>query len=149
MKTSQRGIDLIKDFEGCELSAYVCSAGKTTIGYGHVIRQTDVIPDTITEAEANALLAKDLEQFEIAVLNAVDGELEQCEFDALIAWSFNIGTHAMANSTLVKMLNQQEAKSRIADQFLKWDKATIDGVKKPLAGLTRRRQAERAMFLGG
>jgi lysozyme len=144
MKTSQRGIDLIKEFEGCELNAYTCSAGKLTIGYGHVIRPTDVIPNTITESEADELLAKDLERFEIAVLEAVDVPMAQNEFDALVAWSFNVGSHAMANSTLVKKLNGKEAKTRVADELLRWDK--VNG--KPLAGLTRRRKAERAMFLG-
>jgi lysozyme len=144
MKTSQVGIDFIKEFEGCELTSYVCSAGKRTIGVGHVIRPTDVIPDTITEAEADALLAHDLERFEIAVLQAVEVPMEQNEFDALVSLSFNIGTGAFSNSTLLKMLNGKEAKARVSEQFLRWDK--VQG--KPLAGLTRRRKAERAMFLG-
>lgn len=141
MKTSQRGIDLIKEFEGCELKAYVCSAGKKTIGVGHVIRPTDVIPETITEAEADELLASDLVRFETDILSCVDVDLSQAQFDALVSLAFNVGGDAVKKSTLVRKLNAGEP---CADEFLRWDKCN----GKPLAGLTRRRQAERSMFLG-
>jgi len=141
MKTSQRGIDFIKEFEGCELNPYVCSAGRKTIGVGHVIRPGESFNPPLTEQEANDLLATDLVRFETAILDCVDVPLTQNEFDACVALAFNIGTHAFTNSTLVKMLNNGDAK--VADQFLRWDKCN----GKPLAGLTRRRAAERALFL--
>lgn len=143
MKTSQRGIDFIKEFEGLELTRYVCSAGKTTIGIGHVIRPTDMIPETITESEADALLARDLERFEIAMLEAIEVEVNQNEFDAIISLAFNCGAHAIANSTLMKLLNGGASREQCALQFLRWDKAN----GKPLPGLTRRRQAEKDLFL--
>lgn len=143
MKTSQAGIDFIKSFEGCELEPYVCSAGKKTIGVGHVMRRDEAY-ERITPAQADAILAKDLERFEEAVLDAVDVPLSQYEFDACISLAFNIGAHAFANSTLVRLLNHNTDKPTCAEQFLRWDK--VNG--KPLAGLTRRRAAERELFLG-
>lgn len=143
MKTSQRGIDFIKEFESFSPTIYQCSAGKSTIGFGHVLRAGESFLGPLTLPQANELLAKDLERFEIAVLEAVDVPLNQNEFDACVSLSFNIGGSAFANSTLVKMLNKEEARTRVADQFSRWDKVA----GKPLAGLTRRRAAEREMFL--
>ena len=144
MKTSQRGIDFIKEFEGCELNAYICSAGNKTIGVGHVIRPTDVIPDTITASEADALLAKDLERFEIAVLEAITADMTQYQFDAFVSLAFNIGGSAFSGSTLVRLFNAGVSPVEVSKQFLRWDK--VNG--KPLAGLSRRRKAESEMFLG-
>jgi GH24 family phage-related lysozyme (muramidase) len=142
MKTSQVGIDFIKEFEAFEPRPYRCSANRMTIGYGHVIRSGEDIT-VLTEQQASDLLAKDLERFEADVLGAIDVPLEQHQFDALVSLAFNIGGSAFKGSTLARILNEREYKSA-AEQVLRWDK--VNG--KPLAGLTRRRKAERAMFLG-
>lgn len=142
LRTSQNGVDLIKHFEGCRLKAYKCSAGVWTIGYGHT--GPDVSPSlAITEQQAEQLLEQDLEVFERAVSKLISVPLSQYEFDALVSFAFNVGARALDTSTLRRLLNAGDH-AGAADQFLRWDK--VDG--KPLEGLTRRRMAERAMFLG-
>jgi lysozyme len=146
VKTSQRGVDLIKKFEGFRAQAYKCSAGTWTVGYGSTrlwgrpVREDD----TITLAEAEAQLRLDVEQFERDVLEAVSWPLTQPEFDALVSFTYNVGAAAMRRSTLVRLLNQGHV-HEAADEFLRWDLANGQRV----AGLTRRRAAERAMFLEG
>ena len=142
MKTSPEGIALIKSFEGCILKTYNCSAGVKTIGYGHT--GPDVKAGmVITQELADSLLRQDLHKFETGVTAAVKRVPEQCEFDALVAFSFNVGLGALQKSTLLRKLNADDVRGA-ADEFLKWDKAG----GKQLAGLTRRRKAERAMFIG-
>jgi len=146
MKTGERGLDLIKEFEGCKLSAYQCPAGIWTIGIGstHYGDGTPVTKNRTlpTEKAAIALLAATIGQFEKAV-NAMGVELTQNEFDALVCLCYNIGAGNFLKSTLVKMLKAGDDKAEIAQQFLRWDKAG----GKSLAGLTRRRNAEAELFL--
>lgn len=146
MKISERGLNLIKEFEGCKLSAYQCPAGIWTIGIGstHYNGGTPVTKGRTlpTEKAAIALLAATIGQFEKAV-NAMNVELTQNEFDALVCLCYNIGAGNFLKSTLVKMLKTGDDKAEIAQQFLRWDKAG----GKPLAGLTRRRNAEAELFL--
>lgn len=145
MKTSNKGMTLIKEAEGCKLKAYLCPAGVLTIGYGHTGK--DVVEGlVITEEQAEKLLKKDLEKFEKAVEKYVEVEINQNHFDALVSLAFNIGTGAFAKSTLLKKLNAGDY-AGAAEQFLVWNKATVDGVKKELEGLKKRRQKERALFL--
>jgi len=146
MKTSDKGIKLIQAFEGFQPKEYICPAGKPTIGYGHVVQAGEKF-GTLTEQEASELLVKDLERYETAILRCVESSLLQNEFDALASFTYNLGINAFQNSTLLKKLNSEDYESA-ANEFLKWDKATVNGKKVPLAGLTRRRQAERQMFLG-
>lgn len=141
MKTSQRGIDLIKTFEGLKLTAYVCPAGVLTIGYGTTKGVTK--GQTITAAEAERLLRADLAVFEAGVSKAVKVPLEQHEFDALVSFAYNIGLGALGKSTLLRLLNAGD-KAGAARQFERWNKAG----GKVLAGLTRRREAERKLFEG-
>lgn len=139
MKTSQKGINLIKEFEGLELTAYRCAAGVLTIGYGHTGR--DVRSGlTITEQEAEELLVKDLAIFEDAVNDLVKVPVTQSIFDALVSFTFNVGEGAFSTSTLLRKLNQRKYAEAL-DQLLRWDKAGT--VKLP--GLTRRREAERKL----
>jgi len=146
MKTGERGLALIKEFEGCKLSAYQCPAGIWTIGIGstHYGDGTPVTKGRTlpTEKVAIALLAATIGQYEKAV-NAMGVELTQNEFDALVCLCYNIGAGNFLKSTLVKMLKAGDSKAEIAKQFLRWDKAN----GKPLAGLTRRRNAEAELFL--
>jgi lysozyme len=141
MRTSQNGVDLIKHFEGVRLDAYQCSAGVWTIGYGHT---RGVKPGArITEHDAERMLESDIESFERGVLRHVKVTLTQSQFDALVSFSFNVGLGALVHSALLRRLNAGDIIGA-ADQFLRWNKAA----GKVLAGLVRRRAAERALFLG-
>ncbi len=141
MVTSKNGINLIKQFEGLRLSAYRCSAGVWTIGYGST---SGVRPGMkITQAEAEQRLRADLSRFEQKLNKLVKVRLNQNEFDALVSFVFNIGITAFSNSTLLRLLNQGQARVDVADQLVRWDK--VNG--QPVAGLTRRRAAERRLFL--
>ena len=142
MKTSQEGIDLIKKFEGCELSPYVCSGGVLTIGYGHT--GSDVVEgQEITQECAEQILREDLEEFEGYVSTLVEPELTQCQFDALVAWTFNLGPTNLKTSTLLKRLNEKDFDD-VPYQIKRWNKAG----GKVLDGLQRRRQAESLLFKG-
>ena len=94
---------------------------------------------TITQAEADRLLAQDLERFETAVTEMITVPLTQCEFDALVSFSFNCGAGALQESTLRKRLNRGEDKPTVfAEELIKW----VNGANGPLEGLVRRREAE-------
>lgn len=142
MKTSQAGIDLIKQFEGLELTAYPdpgTGGEPWTIGYGHT---GGVKPgDTVTEAEAEELLRQDLEKFEDCVNAYVSVPITQSQFDALVSFAFNVGCGALKSSTLLRLLNNGDTEAAAA-QFGRWNKAA----GRVLAGLTRRRGAERDLF---
>jgi GH24 family phage-related lysozyme (muramidase) len=140
-KINAKGIQLLKAFEGLRLRAYQDAVGVWTIGYGTT---SGVRPGmVITEAQAEELLRRDLNRFERAVTDLVNVPLNSDQFSALVSFTYNVGEGALASSTLLRLLNQRDYKGA-ADQLLRWDKA--DG--QALAGLTRRRKAERALFLG-
>lgn len=142
MKTSDRGIALIKEFEGFSPVIYLCPAGKPTIGYGHVIHN-ETIHAPINEEEAERLLLNDLnDRYEPDVLRLVSAELTQNQFDALVSFTYNLGASNLARSTLLKKLNAGDY-ALAAEEFERWDKCN----GKPLAGLSRRRRAEKALFL--
>lgn len=143
MRVSQKGIDLIKKFEGIRLTAYVCPAGVLTIGYGHT--GADVKPGMrITEEEAERLLWNDTESAQQTVSSFVTVKLNQNEYDALVSFTFNVGPTAFVNSTLLKLLNHRADRKIVAGEFNRWVKAGDD---KPVPGLVRRRDAEKALFL--
>lgn len=129
------GLALLKEFEGCRLTAYTCPAGVLTIGYGST--GPHVKPGmTISETEAEALLKQDLTRFEKGISEQINVPLDQCEFDALVSWAFNCGLGATADSTLRRRLNAGENKSTVfAEELPRW---TSGG----MAGLVRRRDAE-------
>ena len=139
MKISLEGLSLIKRFEGCRLKAYKCSAGVLTIGYGHTsgVKETD----TITQDEADKLLQEDVEQFEKYVDDNVTVELGQSQFDALVAWTFNLGVGNLRESTMLKKLNSEDYAS-VPSEMKRWNKAG----GKTLDGLIRRRKAESLLF---
>jgi GH24 family phage-related lysozyme (muramidase) len=141
MTINQDGLNLIKSFEGLYLDAYIDPVGVWTIGYGHTEGVYEGM--TITEAEAEELLRKDLAEFEAAVSEAVQVSLNDNQFSALVSFTFNLGAGSLFESTLLKLLNQGDFQGA-ADQFPRWNKAG----GQELPGLTRRRQAERALFLG-
>ncbi|MGR2663680.1 lysozyme [Chromobacterium haemolyticum] len=140
MKTSDAGITLVKSSEGLKLVAYKCPAGIWTNGYGHT--GPDVTPGmVITQAQADALLARDLERFEAGVARLVKVPLNQNQFDALVSFSYNLGLGALQGSTLLRLLNAGDYAGAAA-QFPRWNKAG----GKELPGLTRRRTAEQSLF---
>ena len=144
-QVSREGIELIKRFEGLELQSYQDVAGIWTVGYGHT--GPEVGPGmVITEAQAEALLIEDLERFERGVSSAVDVNVTQTQFDALVSLAYNIGVGAFSRSTAVKRLNKGDFEGA-AEAITWWNKATINGRKTPVTGLTRRRAAEAALFL--
>lgn len=147
MDISQRGLDLIKDFEGLELEAYQDIVGIWTIGYGHtsMAGPPEVVPGMeITEAEAEDILRRDLGQYEDAVERAVKVDITQNMFDALTSITYNIGVNGMKNSTFIKRLNNKDYEGA-AEAMQWWNKAG----GKVVNGLKRRRAAEAALFLEG
>lgn len=144
MKTSDRGVALIKAHEGLRLTAYTDPVGVWTIGYGHTTAAGPPKVERgmkITDAGADAILRQDLAKFEGYVSSAVKVPLNQNEFDALVSFTFNLGPGNLRSSTLLKKLNAGD-RAGAADEFLKWTKAG----GKTLPGLVKRREAERALF---
>lgn len=141
MKTSQEGIALIKKFEGCELEAYLCPAQVWTIGYGHTASVSE--GDVCSQEDADRMLAEDLEEFEGYVREAVDVPLEQNEFDALVAWTYNLGPGNLRSSTMLKRLNDSKFEE-VPSEMRRWNKSGGE----VLDGLVRRREAEALLFKG-
>ena len=141
MKIGTRGLELIKMFEGLRLQAYMPTPiDVPTIGYGHT--KTAKMGMKITGAGAEALLKQDLGWVEAVVNKNVTVPLTQPQYDALCSFVYNLGGTNFKRSTLLKKLNNK-AYSEAADELLRWDKQG----SKVLSGLTRRREAERALFL--
>ncbi len=145
---SNDGVELIASFEGFVDHPYNDPAGHATIGFGHLIHLGPVTNadrrkwGIITRAEGKRLLLQDLAKYEQAVRKLVKVPLSQSEFDALVSFTFNVGPNALASSTLLRKLNAGN-KRGAADEFLRWNKAG----GKVLPGLTRRREAERRLFV--
>lgn len=146
MKISQKGLNLIKRFEGCHLEPYRDPIGLWTIGWGHLIGDGKTLPiewfRRLTQDEADRLLEKDLEKFERGVLRLCPNNLTQHRFDALISFAFNLGLGNLQNSTLRRKHNRNDVFGA-AQEFLKWNKAG----GKVFRGLTLRRQAESDLYL--
>jgi lysozyme len=134
---NQAGVDLIKQWEGLRLEAYLCPAGVWTIGYGHT---GDVDPlDVITEEEAEDLLRKDLWRFEDAVSNLVRVSLSDNEYAALVSFTYNLGVGAFSQSTLLRRLNLGEQPGIVIQQeFPRW----VNANGEKLQGLVNRRNDE-------
>jgi lysozyme len=144
MKTSAKGIALIKEHEGKRLKAYLCPAGVWTIGYGHTTGAgSPAVREgmKITAAEADAILVRDLGIFERGVLNAVKVPLTQGQFDALVSFAFNCGIGALQKSTLLRKLNAGNYDA-VPAELMKWTRAG----GKVLPGLVRRRREEAALW---
>ncbi len=134
MTASDKCLDIIKEFEGLKLTAYQDSVGIWTIGYGHTRGVHE--GDTVTQAQANYNLAVDVEGAEQAVTRMVPESCTQNQFDALVSWTFNLGS-----GSLKTML--AHGWENVPTEMVKWDHAG----GKVLLGLTRRREAERDLFL--
>lgn len=138
-----KAINIIKKFEGCRLNAYRCPAGIWTIGWGETrgVKKGDIW----TQGKADEMLETRVKEFMEAVLLNCP-ELEEGPDNRIAACTslaYNIGISAFAGSTVCRMIRQNEHK-RAADAFLLWNKAA----GRILPGLTRRRQAERKLYLG-
>ena len=143
--TSAQGLAIIKKHEGLRLSAYLCPAGVPTIGYGNT-RYPDgrkvVLGEKLSsEKEATQLLLASMESFEAAV-NRHLPNLNQCQFDALVSFTYNVGTGAFIKSTLLKKAKVNAADPSIVDEFQKW----VRGGGKVLPGLVTRRREEANLY---
>ena len=145
MIPSSACIDLVKRFESCRLSAYSDPVGIPTIGYGHTGNVH--IGDCIDQQQADKYLQVDLAR----AADRVEHECgltvvpSQCQFDALVSFEFNTG--ALRGSLLARCFNAGDSQGAAA-QFTAWVHGRVDGVMVVLPGLVRRRNAERALFLG-
>ena len=139
MKTSPKGIALIKEFEGLRLKAYKCPGGVWTIGYGHT---AGVKPGmVITEAQAGEYLKADLIAFE-RYLNGLGLALNQNQFDALVSFIYNVGTGNFSSSTLLRKVRANPQDNSIMDEFLRW----VYSKGRVLPGLQRRRLDEMKLY---
>ena len=139
MKTSPKGIALIKEFEGLRLKAYLCPGGVWTIGYGHT---AGVKPGkVISEAQAEEYLKADLISFE-RYLNGLGLALNQNQFDALISLIYNIGIGNFQKSTLLRKARINANDNSIMDEFLRW----VYSKGRVLPGLQRRRLREVKLY---
>ena len=141
MTISQKGIDLIKGFEGCKLYAYRDSVGVLTIGYGHTKNVKAGM--AITQAQAEQFLKDDLRPVE-QLLNNMHVNFTQNQFDALCSWIFNLGAGNFNTSTMKKRIVAGANDTAITDEMIRWTRAG----GKVLGGLVRRRADEANTFLG-
>lgn len=169
---SPAGIELIKRYESCRLQAYLCPAGKLTIGWGHVLippdyhpfkvslaRLADIItvnqktgvikiPLRITQSQADAFLARDTADtaiFLASMSHTLPKPLSQQQFDALCSFIFNVGQFNYIHSTLHKRIKAGDLDGA-AEEFDRWVYATAKGKKVKLNGLVTRRADERRLF---
>ena len=139
MKTSHKGIALIKEFEGLRLKAYKCPGGVWTIGYGHT---AGVKPGmVITETQAEEYLMADLIAFE-KYLNDLRLAINQNQFNALISFIYNVGTGNFSSSTMLRKVKANPLDNSIMDEFLRW----VYSKGRVLPGLQRRRLAEMKLY---
>lgn len=145
MKISNKGLELIKEFEGFSSTAYLCPAKIPTIGYGNTFWEDGRkvrLGEQISKTKALELLEfvanKDFSQ---KIYPLIKVEVNQNQFDALVSLAYNIGVGAFSNSTLLKKLNEKDFIAA-SNEFLRWDKS---GGQR-LLGLTRRRQREKELF---
>ena len=142
MIISQKGLDLIKKFEGFSDKEYICPAGKATIGYGHVILADENFQEPMTRREAENLLKKDLEPRQRLLNSFLKVNINQNQFDALMSLIYNIGVGNFQKSTLLKFVNDRLF-DKVPDQFRRW--SYVNG--KISKGLANRREEELKLWL--
>jgi len=147
MKASKKCLEMLAHHEGVRQKPYKCPAGLWTVGVGHLIGDGKSLPDswnrTFSLEEVYAILAKDVERFERGVSRYITVPLKQCEYDAIISFSFNLGLGVLQRSTLRQALNRGDKEAAI-ESLLKYNKAG----GKILKGLDNRRKDEAALFKG-
>jgi|ERR1035437_3142819 lysozyme len=150
LSLSTGGVDFIEAREGKRLKVYKDSAGRDTIGVGHLCTSHDPVEfwkeNGITEAQCYGLLIQDTSHAVHAVNTLATVQLNQNQFDALVSFTFNLGSGALAHSTLLKYLNAGNFHDA-ASQFLVWDKQHVNGALVFSQGLLMRRQLEKTLFL--
>ncbi len=147
-KVSKNGINLVKKYEGCKLTAYKCPAGVTTIGYGHtgpIDGKALTMSTKITQAKAEELLIHSLNGSYAQSVNNLKNIKNQNEFDALVSFAYNLGA-GIFKGNLLAAINSGN-KQEVARQMRLYNKARVNGVLTELPGLTKRRQEEAELFL--
>jgi lysozyme len=145
MKLNDKGVDLMHEFEGLRLDAYLCPANIPTIGWGNTYYESGrkvKIGETITKQRADALFLWVANSFATQVKSMLKVQLNENQFSALVSFAYNVGNANLRSSTLLRLVNANPSDSNIRSQFLRWNKAG----GKELAGLTRRRQAEANLY---
>jgi len=145
LSMTDAGLDFLCRQEGFRPRPYRDQAGKPTIGYGHLIRAGETF-DVINQDKALLLLRLDMERIAIPIQTALRIPLKPFQADAVLSLAYNVGGAAVATSTLLRHLNAGNI-GAAADQFLKWNKVTINGKKVISKGLSTRRERERKLFL--
>lgn len=137
--------ELVKHFEGCKLTSYVCSAGHNTIGYGNTFYENGVKVkpgDKITQQRAEELLDVILIKFVQQTNEVIKSSVNQNQRDALTDFAYNCGLGNLKSSTLLKKVNADPNDKTIREEFMKWTRAN----KIVLNGLVRRREAEANLY---
>lgn len=146
MKLNREGYDIIKSFEGLRLKPYLCSAKVPTIGYGSTFyennKKVQMSDPPITKQRAEELLQLSADRFARKVINLVKKPITQNQLNALTSFAYNLGSGALASSTLLKKVNVNPNDVTIRNEFLRWNKA--NGVA--LKGLTNRRIKEADLY---
>jgi lysozyme len=138
--TSEKGLKLIKNFEGFSPVIYKCLGGFETIGHGHKIKPKEVF-NKITLDEAHILLCKDVLSIEQSVKRNITTPLTKGQLDALVSFTFNVGAAALQRSTLRQKINRYQFES-VEEEFMKW----IFVGQRKVKGLYLRRRAEVELF---
>lgn len=139
---TQNGLALIKTFEGFSPVVYLDAAGLPTIGYGHLIREGEEFSDGITREWAEELLRKDIAIAQAAVLRLIHVPLRNGQYDALVSFTFNLGSGALQRSTLRRRVNGEDH-AAVPHEFRRW----VWAGGRRLRGLMRRREAEIDRYL--
>jgi lysozyme len=145
-KISQKGLDIIKRFEGLKLKPYLCPANVPTIGYGNTFYEdgtkVKLSDSPISEKRATELLIHSVKTFEKYVDSFCRDDINQNQFDALVSFAFNLGPYNLKSSTLLKKVNKNPNDPDIRKEFMKWTK----GGGRVLKGLVIRRGAEADLY---
>lgn len=148
---SPAGIARIKHYEGFSLVVYSDIAGLATIGWGHLVRPGEDFSAGLTEAQAEALLAKDLEPRVQAVEACLEVEVTQAQFDSCVSLLYNIGEAAFRGSSFLRAINSESSGVDIVARLLKWNKARNPktGKLEVSTGLAKRRVDEAKAWADG
>ena len=145
MKLNIDGYDLIKQFEGLKLSAYRCSAGIPTIGYGNTTYEDGKrvkMGDRITKQDADELFVWFADRFAAQVEKLIKSDVNQNQFNALVSFAYNVGIGNLQKSTLLKKVNANPDDETIEIEFMKW----VNAAGKRIQGLVNRRVAESKLY---
>jgi GH24 family phage-related lysozyme (muramidase) len=150
VKLSPKGEDFLKSWEELRLTPYLDQGRKWTVGWGHLMRDHEPKHETITLARAKDMFAQDVRPTVDTINRCVRRNLTQQQFDALVAFVFNIGIRAfMTKATLLRLLNERAEDDELEPWWKAWNKVTIDGELRVSNGLVNRRAAEWKVWTRG